>query len=71
MLCSAAMAVYCQNRTEHINTPFGRNAEILVLNLAVHTVITNLQRVNIVLRKTNVYLRNASVYTKAISRLFW
>lgn len=29
-------AVYCQNKGEHINTMGGQNAELLVLNLAVH-----------------------------------
>jgi len=29
--------VYCQNDAEHINTLGGHNAELLVLNLALHT----------------------------------
>jgi len=29
-------AVYCQNKAEHINTLGAQNAELLVLNLAVH-----------------------------------
>ena len=64
------MAVCGQNRAEHIDTPCGRNAEIIGLNLAVHRVITDLSRVNILLYNTNGYLRNATVYTKAVSRLF-
>jgi hypothetical protein len=24
------VAVYCENRTEHTNTPFGQNAEIFI-----------------------------------------
>lgn len=30
------IVVYCQNKAEHINKLGGQNAELLVLNLAVH-----------------------------------
>lgn len=49
MLCKEVMAVCGQNRAEHIDTPCGRSAEFLGLSLAVHRVMTDLSRVNIVL----------------------
>jgi hypothetical protein len=34
------ITVYCNNRTEHINTLCGQSSELSLANLAVHTVTT-------------------------------
>lgn len=41
-------AVHCDGHTEHMTTVCGQKAEILMLNLAVHTVTTKLERVKLV-----------------------
>jgi hypothetical protein len=38
MLSTEINAVYFKNHSEHINTPCGRNARSLLLNLAMHIV---------------------------------
>jgi hypothetical protein len=40
MLFREAVAVYCENHTEHTNTLCGQNAELLMLKQVVHTVPT-------------------------------
>ena len=42
MLYRGITALCCQIHTEHINTPYGKNVELLDVNLAVHIVTTGL-----------------------------
>lgn len=39
------MSVYSENQTEHTNTLCGKNAELLVLNMAVHIFTIRIQGV--------------------------
>jgi hypothetical protein len=41
-LYKEVMAMFCKNHAEYINTMYGENAELLVLNLVVHTLTTML-----------------------------
>lgn len=34
------VAIYCENHTEHINTPHGQNGDFLALELLVHILTT-------------------------------
>jgi hypothetical protein len=45
MLNKETVAIYCKNNMEYIHTLCGgKNAELLVFNLAVRTVTTRLER---------------------------
>ena len=49
MLCREIIAVL--RFTQHINTLFGQNVELLIVKLVVHIVTTGLQRVKSQLHK--------------------
>jgi hypothetical protein len=72
LLYNEIMATYCENRMEHKNTLCGHNAELLVLNVAVHIFTTRLQRVKTYLFYTfqNAYLpsqlsNSVAIYLRA------
>ena len=58
------MVVYCKNHIENIDTLFGKDAEALVLNLALQILTTTLAKVNTL----EVYI-HMSVHRKYNSKL--
>jgi hypothetical protein len=55
MMLREIMGIYCDSHTKHTNKLCGQNTVFLMLNLAVHTVTTMVQNVNLLQKQTHLF----------------